>query len=307
MKKVLVILVISFNVLLSQTDSLNEALRYYPLHIGDFWQYEIEKGHLASNNSDSIGIASFEIVGDTILENGKKYFHRIPEGTESHIMSILLTPFIRIDSSTGMVYGNNGTGDEFIIDSLLASINDTVDYFTVIDINNKNIFGIEAETKTYTTSVLSSYDFYKWDISKDLGLTWYYYGDGNQMEKYEYNLVFAKINGNEFGTFVNIERTTELNLQYRLSQNYPNPFNPSTTIKYQIPMLETLHATSQLQNVQLSVYDVLGREVTTLVNQKQSPGNYTITFDAKNLPSGLYLYKLTAGSFSQTKKMLLMK
>ncbi|MEW6193676.1 MAG: T9SS type A sorting domain-containing protein [Bacteroidota bacterium] len=94
--------------------------------------------------------------------------------------------------------------------------------------------------------------------------------------------------------------------QFQLYQNYPNPFNPSTTIEYSIPDVETLHGAS-LQNVTLKIYDILGREVTTLVNQKQSPGNYKIIFDGKNLSSGVYFYQLITNNFSQTRKMLLIK
>ncbi len=98
-----------------------------------------------------------------------------------------------------------------------------------------------------------------------------------------------------------------------LKQNYPNPFNPTTTIKYTIPVaVKTLHATSQL--VQLKIYDVLGKEVVTLVNKKQSPGNYSVTFDASGLPGGIYFYKLQVNSlqgvttgFTETKKMVLLK
>ena len=90
-----------------------------------------------------------------------------------------------------------------------------------------------------------------------------------------------------------------------LEQNYPNPFNPSTTIKYSIPV-ETGHAPS-LQDVTLKVYDMLGREITTLVDEAKSPGTYEVTFDASKLSSGVYLYKLQSGSFNQTKKLLLLK
>ena len=94
--------------------------------------------------------------------------------------------------------------------------------------------------------------------------------------------------------------------KFNLSQNYPNPFNPTTTIKYTVPVaVKTLHATSQL--VQLKIYDVLGREVVTLVNKKQNPGYYRVVFDAKYLSSGIYFYRLKAGSFTQTKKMILLR
>jgi len=85
---------------------------------------------------------------------------------------------------------------------------------------------------------------------------------------------------------------------YLLQQNYPNPFNPNTTISFSIPTSEF---------VTLKVYDVLGREIATLVNENLSAGSYSYNFDAKNLTSGVYLYKLQAGKYSETKKMLLSK
>jgi hypothetical protein len=85
---------------------------------------------------------------------------------------------------------------------------------------------------------------------------------------------------------------------FRLSQNYPNPFNPSTTISWQSPV--SGHQT-------LKIYDVLGNEVATLVNEFRNAGSYEVDFDASKLSSGVYFYKLQAGDFVQTKKMLLMK
>ncbi len=83
-----------------------------------------------------------------------------------------------------------------------------------------------------------------------------------------------------------------------LEQNYPNPFNPETTIKYSIPWKA---------NVTLKVYDLLGREIATLVNSQQAKGNYSVKFNAGNLASGLYIYKLQANGFAVSKKMLLLK
>ena len=85
---------------------------------------------------------------------------------------------------------------------------------------------------------------------------------------------------------------------YQLSDCYPNPFNPSTKIKYSIP---------QSSNVIIKVFDILGNEIATLVNEEKDQGVYTINFDANNLASGLYLYRIQAGSFIDTKKMILLK
>jgi hypothetical protein len=86
--------------------------------------------------------------------------------------------------------------------------------------------------------------------------------------------------------------------EYTLYQNYPNPFNPSTTIKYSIP---------ELSKVKLTLFNLLGEEVTTLVDEERSAGNYSVEFNASNLPSGVYFYQLMAGEYTSVKKMLLIK
>ncbi len=86
--------------------------------------------------------------------------------------------------------------------------------------------------------------------------------------------------------------------EFVLYQNYPNPFNPGTIIKYAI---------DSKQYANLKVYDVLGNEVVTLVNEVKEAGIYEVEFNASNLPSGVYMYKLESGSYVQTKKMLLLK
>jgi hypothetical protein len=80
--------------------------------------------------------------------------------------------------------------------------------------------------------------------------------------------------------------------------NYPNPFNPTTNLKYQIP---------EFSHVSLKIYDLLGREVADLVNEQQAAGSYNIKFDGLNLASGIYFYQIKAGSFIDTKKMMLLK
>ena len=90
----------------------------------------------------------------------------------------------------------------------------------------------------------------------------------------------------------------EIPLEFRLNQNYPNPFNPSTMITYQIPVSG---------NVTLKIFDILGREVRTLVNERQEAGSYSVDFNVKALSSGTYFYKITADNFSQVKKMVVLK
>jgi hypothetical protein len=123
------------------------------------------------------------------------------------------------------------------------------------------------------------------------------------------------------GVYVKYDSTTELNVKLRpiqigisenniypdkfsLMQNYPNPFNPTTNIRFQIPSLDKGGNGGM---VSLRIYDILGKEITTLVNEKLSPGSYNVTFNGSELSSGIYFYKLTAGNFNEIKKMTLIK
>jgi hypothetical protein len=97
---------------------------------------------------------------------------------------------------------------------------------------------------------------------------------------------------------VAVKNVNALPAEFTLHRNYPNPFNPTTRIEYELP------ASS---HVSLTVYDVLGREIQTLVDERQSAGNHSVTFNAGNLPSGVYFDRLQAGNYSATKKLLLLK
>jgi hypothetical protein len=104
----------------------------------------------------------------------------------------------------------------------------------------------------------------------------------------------------EDGVILPVEEkeTNEIPSKFILYQNYPNPFNPSTTIEFDIP---------ERTNVKLVVYDILGREVETLIDKELEPGKYKINFTATNLPSGVYFYTLKTPKFTKTNKMLLIK
>ena len=115
---------------------------------------------------------------------------------------------------------------------------------------------------------------------------------------------------NEYGTIDNnalaksamnqiiVLQGPEIVTTYTLSQNYPNPFNPTTTIAYQIP---------NDGKVTIKIFDVTGREVTTLVDEFKSAGSYTIQFDASHLSSGTYFYSIKSGDYNAVKKMSLIK
>ncbi len=136
-------------------------------------------------------------------------------------------------------------------------------------------------------------------------------GHGTTTEKHNYSFVDENaypglnyyrikqidLNGRfEYSNIVNV-KASGLNT-YKLDQNYPNPFNPSTKIQYAI---------GSRQYVSLKIYDMLGREVATLVNETKDPGNYTVLFNAGMLTSGIYIYKMRAGSFVESRKLILLK
>jgi hypothetical protein len=127
----------------------------------------------------------------------------------------------------------------------------------------------------------------------------------NFLESYWFNLQYwnGKTTLGEyelgFKLLTNVGRTiADVPNEYELKQNFPNPFNPSTSIKYYV---------AQTSKVRLSVFDLLGKETVILVNTTLEPGSYTAHFDAKDLPSGIYLYRLQAGSYMITKKLIILR
>jgi hypothetical protein len=158
--------------------------------------------------------------------------------------------------------------------------------------------------KTYDAQEnLTSEGFYRW-------LNSYWSPDDGSI----YGYVVLDSAGNVYGlgrgySFIFVRRLTVTGVasqsgsgpaSYSLSQNYPNPFNPTTEIGFQISGFG-------LQDVRLLVYDVLGREVATLMHEPKAPGSYTVRFDAKGLASGVYFYRLSAGDFVETKRLLVLK
>jgi hypothetical protein len=121
--------------------------------------------------------------------------------------------------------------------------------------------------------------------------------DKSASGKVQYRLKQIDFDGQfEYSTVIEVD--AGLPKEFALAQNYPNPFNPTTVINYQLPVAG---------NVSLKVYDVLGKEVMTLVNGRQEAGDYNVSLNAASLSSGVYFYRLQSGNFVQTKKMMLVK
>jgi hypothetical protein len=169
---------------------------------------------------------------------------------------------------------------------------------TATELNN---YGFDIERKVGSSqSLVNNYE--KIGFVSGGGTTtipqYYYFKDKNlTYGKYSYRLKQIDNDG-QFEYSKTIEVDLGAPKKFELSQNYPNPFNPTTTISYNIP---------EATNVKLTIYNLLGQEIKTLVNEFKESGVHTINFDASELNSGLYIYKLQAGSFVQTRKMTLVK
>ncbi|MGE5435585.1 MAG: T9SS type A sorting domain-containing protein [Syntrophothermus sp.] len=168
---------------------------------------------------------------------------------------------------------------------------------TVVDTATIFWQSINNWTKVYyileTDSVLMD-NYYYW--SKEFGLL------ELRAEQYYSQIRGAYIGGVKYGDTsyypVSVENENLPFSNYSLSQNYPNPFNPSTNIKFSLP---------EGGITTIKVYDILGEEKATILDEYTPSGSYSVSFKAKDLPSGVYIYTITSGSFKQSRKMLLMK
>ncbi len=161
---------------------------------------------------------------------------------------------------------------------------------------------LDESRESYDHSVSGSITFFSkdWDGSKWIASdSFLSYEDIYGNSAFLYGSIIALY----FSTITDVESEQTIINEFELSQNYPNPFNPRTTIKYSVPNV----AADFSQRISLKIYDVLGKDVKTLVNKQQSAGDYEVSFNGKNIPSGIYYYTLQTGEFSVTKKMVLLK
>ena len=217
--------------------------------------------------------------------------------------------------------------DIFIFDSLnaisltgdpegfypIAKIN-TTDGGNSWDYDTLSFRGISFRLDFRTYNEGWSASGYKFLLTTDRGNTWNEAATPDSSIVYDLQFMDAR-HGYAVGengvilkldpSLVDVEYETTKPTEFILSQNYPNPFNPTTRIQYAISNLPDGKASRQF--VTLKVYDVLGNDIATLVNEEKPPGEYEIIFNATGLPSGIYFYKIQAGSFTEIRKMILMK
>ncbi len=184
--------------------------------------------------------------------------------------------FINYNNNIGRLNLSTRVSDEFIMNPNPAS---SFFYGYNFDYTNNKHFIADAKNFTVSGSLY---------IYSQAGVLEHTYTTGVAPRR----IVFDRTNS------VDVRFISELVNGYKLSQNYPNPFNPATTIKFSIPSSEF---------VSLAIYDMSGKEVDKLINESKRAGSYEVSFNAAALSSGVYFYKLNAGSFSEVKKMTLIK
>ncbi|MFZ1292132.1 MAG: M14-type cytosolic carboxypeptidase [Melioribacteraceae bacterium] len=262
-----------------------------------------------------------EVTNENLFELGKRTVYAIAEYLEiSHPKHYLMDNTIAEIEGTHQTYdiGNEFYGNDFIV--LDENSNSSVIY------NSENLpsgnydvaawwatsEGNSFETKFEITSGTNNYEITK--TQKLNGGQWNYL---TSVELNNGENISVKIKSNSTGFVVadafrliytgpltSIEENKIPN-KFVLYQNYPNPFNPSTIIRYVIPSAASSYNASN--NVRLTIFDILGKEVAKLVNEFQSAGEYEVKFDGSNLASGTYFYNLQVGDFSKTLRMLLVK
>lgn len=278
----------------------NDHVSYYPLNIGNSWTYFYRNCELNCDTS----YFTETVSGKIIKPNGKEYYKIESSRSPGY------TYFVRIDSLNLYViqFDVFGFDGEFILYDLYSPSNDPYSILSTYERMEWNIIktgnmyldelSYEANFKAYTFIGLMGLTT---TLVQNIGITRRSGGEGNYFERV---LIKAQIDDVEYDFITDIENKESVSNKYHLSQNYPNPFNPSTTISYSIPNVASGFSQG---NVKLTVYNILGQKIATLVNQHQKPGNYKTVFDASNLPSGIYYYSLSVNNYLSTKKMVFLK
>jgi len=232
------------------------------------------------------------------------------------VMSTQIDAIYFFNASTGIAVGYT----ESRRTKIYRTTNAGIQWNSVTEILSRifnNLSGIPSTGTAFGTGNLIDSNSFFTKISTlkttDFGLTWTVNDFNSLMQSYGVFLVDANnffISGGDFtypatilkstngGNVFIVQTGNNIPEKHSLSQNYPNPFNPLTIIRFQI---------KDLRFVTLKVYDINGKEIITLVNEKLNPGEYESSFDGSGFPSGAYFYKIKAGDFSVTKKMLLIK
>jgi len=277
------------------------------LNYGNKWYYNYSYHSESPSGSESDHrIEIKEVIGDTILWDGKAYkkIFVISIGDTNTLTRMQYWGLDSLQFYHRNVELLNQTGLNTYYDNRILS--DTSSGYFGVDVYQQIFWGVNRNHQKWHDFMLSGgAEIWEESITASgIGPTRIAQGGGVASAGYSWNgsntIFGALIDGVVYGdtnTVGIIWENNQLN-HFLLSQNYPNPFNPITKINYQIP---------ELSFITIKVYDVLGNEITTLVNEEKPAGSYEVEFDGAVLPSGIYYYQLRAGSYIETRKMVYIK
>ncbi len=281
--------------IISSATAQDSLAQYHPLSKGNIWIY-----HVTAPPSRT-WYRHREIVGDSIID-GKTY--RIVTETNS-LDSVARITVARFDTSTGCYYTRASSADILEDSTVTFTPNSSFGGSYDCKVFKSLDTGIVLQTLTTTRQIgegnLIKEDAMSWSYSYGLGLV---FQTDVQLVLFQpietLQLVYAKIDGKEYGSVpVSVStRDKRVPASFALSQNYPNPFNPITTISFDLPSRSL---------VSLKVFNLLGKEVSRIVSGELEAGSYTRQWNAADMPSGVYFYRLQAGNFNETKKLILLK
>ena len=286
-------------------ESFTQTGELVSLTIGNKWFYDyIYFSSSPSGTESDHRIEIKEIVGDTILSKPYKkvFVTSIGETNTTYRMEYWGLDSIKFYHHRVHPLGETGLDTFFD----LRIVNDTSWLNIAVSVYLSSIWDslrtfqkwvgdysgmASGEERTITVFGVGPIDIYQDGFNDTGGSFWWY-------KSYLYGAVIDEIVYGDTSTVLGINYENVQPDQFLLSQNYPNPFNPSTKINYQLP---------EISFVALKIYDVLGNEIATLVNEEKSAGSYEVEFSSKRLPSGIYFYQLRAGNYVETKKMVLLR
>ncbi|HRJ98363.1 MAG TPA: T9SS type A sorting domain-containing protein [Ignavibacteria bacterium] len=286
----------------------SSSLKFFPLNVGDKFIYYFER-FINHPPSYTRYYVIGELKRDSII-NSKRYIfcEGIPSFKQLWLRVDSIENVYAFDPSNHCSFYHN----EDRLDSLSANKNDTIkncigsqSVYKCIEFGNHTIFGNNTLRKVFYSIQFfaNGASTMNKQFSKNFGLTYFRttLTSGIYQLEETYNLKGCVINGSVYGdtNIVSInESFTEYPSNIHLYQNFPNPFNPSTTITYDLIKRDF---------VSLKIFNLLGKELLTVVNKEQDPGIYTLNFDGTNFSGGIYFYRIETKNFTDTKKMMLLK
>jgi len=255
---------------------------------------------LDTNNDIYVSYAGFAVYFST--NNGNSWTNYGLSGLEYSVMCLAIDSggYIWAGSHLDGVYKTAGRTIPVELVSFTAEVNDNnvlLSWVTASEINNQGFQVERRETKDERSGDWNNIGYINGKGTTTEQQAYSYTDKNLTAGKYLYRLTQLDFDGSfEYSKIVEIE--VKIPFEFFLSQNYPNPFNPGTQIKYSI---------KEAGLVQLRVYDILGKEIANLVNTNKEAGDYSVDFNAAQLPSGIYVYRMQSGDFVSSKKMILIK